>query len=306
MGKDELAKLSGRPQHSPYRLGRMYAFRVFVPFEPVYQEDLWSRVITELPDTDLPDGIRLRREETGYGTEVDVRSEDPSTAKQEAIRLVEDFLTVLAAWNCAFQVRIGGVRSEIIERPVGIIFGESHVEAIARRGDLKTESALYRRREQLPQYVRNCLDLNYLLVLSARPANRWLLAATGLEALAVGNLGNQATVSERLTKAERRTVRADLQLVLAGAGLGDFNERIVDRLFSTTEGRVADHIFDFLACIGIDVVPADEINRWWRGRGTLAHGGPVEIDRGSLQQLVDIFQKALRRTAGAEPIPKDG
>lgn len=280
----------------------MYAFQVLVPFEPVYQQNLWSSVISELPDAELPNGVRLRHVGTEYWTEVNLRGADPAEAKVAAIHVVEDFLVVLAAWNCAFQVRTGGVRAEIVNRPAGVVFVESRVEAVARRGDLTVESALYERREHLPQYVRNCLDLNYLLVLSARPTNQWILAATGLEALAVGKLGNQETVSDRLSDSQRHQLKSALQPILENVELETLGSRIVNRLFTTTTGRVADHVYEFLIGVGIDEVPADEINRWWRARGTLAHGGAVDVDLSSLQRLVDVFQKALRRTAGAESI----
>lgn len=280
----------------------MPRFSVFVPFEPVPQEDLRSRVINELPDTDLPHGIILRRSETEYSTELEISTDDPYTAKLEAIRLVEDFLAVLAAWNCAFQVRIAGVRSQVVERSHDVVFIESHVEAIARRGDLTTETALFERQGELSEHVRSCLELNYLLVLSSRPANRWLLAATGLEALAVGAMGAQPTVSKMLTTRERGTFRPDLQSVLSEAGLGEVSDRIIDRVFGTTQNRVADHMHAFLASVGINDLPSDVIAEWWRKRSKIAHGEAVDLDPDSLRWLIDVFQRALRRAAGAEAI----
>lgn len=282
----------------------MSRFHVFVPFEPVPQEDLGSRVISELPDTDLPDGITLRRSETEYLIEFEIASDDPHMAKLEAIRLVEEFLAVLAAWNCAFQIRIAGIRAQVVERSQGTAFIESHVEAIARRGDLTIETSLFERRGRLPDHVRSCLELNYLLVLSSRPANRWLLAATGLEALAVGALGNQPTVSNMLTPQERRALTPNLRSVLSGAGLSEVDSRIIERVFGTTQNRVADHVHAFLASVSVSDVRLEEIEDWWRKRGRIAHGEAVDLDSDRLRQLIDVFQRALRRAAGVQPSPQ--
>lgn len=274
---------------------------MFVPFEPLPQEDLSSRVVSELPDTELPHGMTLRRGESEYSAACEISSDDPHAAKLEAIRLVEDFLSVLAAWNCAFQVRLAGIRAEVVEGAQGIGFIESHVDVIARRGDLTIESALFERRGELPDRVRSCLELNYLLVLSSRPPNRWLLAATGLEALAVGALGHQPTVSKMLTRQERRALRPDLRSFLSGAGLGEVSDRIIERVFGTTQNRVADHVHAFLASVGISDVPSDEIEEWWRKRSKIAHGEAVDLDPGRLRALIDVFQRALRQAAGVDP-----
>ena len=292
--------LVGPLRQTSCTLCSMAKFRVHVPFEPVLQEDLQSSVISGLPDTDLPHGITLRRNGETYTTEIEVLSQDPRTAKLDAIRLVEDFLAILAAWNCAFQVRISGIRAEVVERDQGIVFIESHFAAVAQRGDLVTEAALFERRHALPEYLKSCLELNYLLVLSSRPENRWLLAATGMEALAVGALGDQPRVSKMLTKQGKRELCSNLRSVLSAAGLGEVSDRVINSVFYTTRNRVPDHVQAFLSTVSIRDVPFDEIEEWWRKRGNIAHGQAVELDSRRLQQLIDVFQKALRRAAGAE------
>jgi len=277
----------------------MARFHVVVPFDAVPQEQLDSRVISELPDTELPYGITLRRHGTEYLTAFDISSDTPRTAKIEAIRLVEEFLVVLAAWNCAFQVRIGGVQAQVVEGGQGIAFLESHISAVASRGDLTTESALFERRRELPSYVANGLELNYLLVLSSRSANQWLLAATGLEALAVGAMGSQPKVTDNITPHARRALRSGLRPILADAGLGDLSDRVIERMLGTTQNRVSEHIGAFLTGVGVDI-PPEEIETWWRKRSRVAHGETVNLDSGSLQRLVDAFQRALRRTAGVK------
>jgi hypothetical protein len=223
-------------------------------------------------------------------------------AKLGAIRLVEGFLAILAAWNCAFQVRISGIRAEVVERDEGVAFIESHVAAIARRGDLTTEAALFERRDALPEYVKSCLELNYLLVLSSRPENRWLLAVTGMEALAVGALGDQPRVSKMLTKQGKRELRSNLESVLSAAGLGEVRDRVLNSVFYTTQNRVPDHVQTFLSTVSIRDIPSDVIDEWWRTRGNIAHGQAIVLDPTRLQQLIDVFQKALRRAAGAEVV----
>lgn len=280
----------------------MAKFRVQVPFEPVSHEDLRSSVISELPDAELPQGMTLRRSGEAYVTEVEVSSQDPGTAKLDAIRLVEDFLAILAAWNCAFQVRISGIQAEVVESDQGIAFIESHVAAIARRGDLAAEAAVFERRDELPEYVKSCLELNYILVLSSRPENRWLLSVTGLEALAVGTLGDQPRVSTKLTKQGRRELRSKLESVLSAAGLDEVSDRVINSVFYTTQNRVPDHVQAFLSTVSIRDIASDDIDEWWRKRGNIAHGQAVVLDPTRLQQLIDVFQKALRRAAGAEEI----
>lgn len=278
----------------------MAKFRVHVPFEPVSQEDLQSSVISELPDTELPHDITLRRSGETYITEIEVSAHNPGAAKLDAIRLVEDFLAILAAWNCAFQARISGLRAEFVERDQEIVFIESHFAAVAQRGDLSIEAALFERRHELPEYVKSCLDLNYLVVLSSRPENRWLLAATGMEALAVGALGDQPRVSKMLTQQGKRELASNLQSVLSAAGLAEVSDRVINSVFYTTRNRVPDHVRAFLATVGISDVPFDEVEEWWLKRGKIAHGQAVHLDPRRLQHLIDVFQKALRRAAGAE------
>jgi hypothetical protein len=300
------------------RLFAVARFHVKVPFEPVVHETLDSRVFTRIPDTDLSVGIRIRRGDASYEAELEVDSDRPGTAKAIAMDRVERLLSVLASWNHAFQVRTGGVRSEVIEsggtasvrevRPglVAVadsdtVFMEDHLEAVAEKANLDAEDAFLQRYDDLPGYVRSCLELNYLLVLSTRPPNRWLLAATGLEALAIGAMGAQGTVAGRLTSGQTRELRAAVAVLADSAGIGDMGERMFQRVLSTTTGPVADHVHAYLHGLGIEDTSPPEISRWWRVRGAIAHGASIEIEQGELNRLITVFQTALRRTAGAEP-----
>lgn len=78
------------------------------------------------------------------------------------------------------------------------------------------------------------------------------------------------------------------------------SDRVINSVFYTTRNRVPDHVQAFLSTVSIRDVPFDEIEEWWRKRGNIAHGQAVELDSRRLQQLIDVFQKALRRAAGAE------
>lgn len=298
----------------------MPAFLVVVPFEPVIHETLDSRVFTNLPETELEIGIRIRSGESGYFAELEVQADRPGSAKAIAVDLVERLLAVLASWNHGFQVRIGGVRSELIDSgdsaivtqestgSVAVtasetIFLEEHLEAVVGKANLGAEDAFLQRYGALPEYIRSCLELNYLLVLSTRPPNRWLLAATGLEALAIGTIGPQDTVSGQLDSDRRRVLMEAVRAAAEAAHLPSMVDRIVQRVLGTTTGPVANHVHRYLTGLGIDSASPDDINRWWRTRGTLAHGGTVAIERGDLNHLINVLQVALRRTAGAEPIP---
>ena len=296
------------------------AFSVVVPFEPVLHETLDSRVFTNIPDTDLAAGIQIRRSESGYLAELQVDADRPGTAKAIAVDRVERLLAVLASWNHGFQVRIGGVRSEMFESggsgtaaevSPGVVavtasetlFLEEHLEAVVSKANLDAEDAFLQRYDGLPEYIRSCLELNYLLVLSTRLPNRWLLAATGLEALAVGTIGAQDTVTGRLDADQRRALMRAVRAAVEAVGLPEMRDRILGRVLGTTTGPVANHVHRYLAKLGIHHASPDDINRWWRTRGTLAHGGAVDIDLGDLNHLINVFQVALRRTARAEAIP---
>ena len=298
----------------------MTRFRVTVPFDPVVHEDLDSRVFTQLPDSDLAAGLAIRGGEDGYTAQIEVDAERPGAAKHAGVEGVERFLGVLAAWNHGFQIRIAGVRSERLDDPgratvertgpgtVAVtasdtLFIEDHVEAVVRKANLEVESDVLGRYGELPEYVRSCLELNYLLVLSTRPPNRWLLAAIGLEALTVGGAGPQQTVSGQLGPDKGRQLQELLRSALDGIGLGDLADKIVQRVQSTTLNRVADHVHGRLVTLGFSDISVDEINRWWRIRGALAHGDAIDIDQGDLNQLITVFQTALRRSVGAEQIP---
>ena len=190
---------------------------------------------------------------------------------------------MLASWNHGFQIRIGGVRSEVIDRAGSstaaeirpgsfavtasdTLFVEEHVQAVVGKANLDAEDAFLQRYEELPEYIRSCLELNYLLVVSTRPPNRWLLAATGLEALAVGTIGAEDTVSNRLDADGRRQLQGALEPAMAAVGLSDLGERVVQRVLSTTTGPVANHVDAYLRGVGIEDTSPTEINRWWRVR----------------------------------------
>src|SRR3954447_1901556 len=94
----------------------MAAFRVVVPFDPVIHETTESRTFTQLPDSELAGGVRVHRTDTGYSAELTVDAAGPGAAKVAGLATLERFLAVLAAWNYAFQIHIGGVRADPLER----------------------------------------------------------------------------------------------------------------------------------------------------------------------------------------------
>jgi hypothetical protein len=159
----------------------------------------------------------------------------------------------------------------------------------------------WRGHDDLPQALAACDAVVMPSVNDSYP--RWLLAATGLEALAVGTIGAQETVSGQLDADERRALIRAIGAAIETAGLPEMVDRVVQRVLGTATGPVADHVHRYLADHGIHDAPPADINRWWRTRGALAHGGAVDIDPGDLNHLITVFQVALRRTAGAEAIP---
>jgi hypothetical protein len=298
----------------------MTRFSVIVPFDPVVHENLDTRVFAQLPDSDLASGLVLRGGSDGYTLQLVVDAESPGAAKRAGLEAAERFFSVLATWNHGFQARFAGVRSERIEEPESgsvaqsapgvfavsasdTLFVEAHVEAVVRKANLEAEGDVFDRYANLPEYARSSLELNYLLVLSTRPPNRWLLAAIGLEALTVGAAGHQQTLASQLGPDKDRQLQAVLRTALHDLGLDDLADKVGQRVRSTPVNRVADHVRGHLARLGVTDATADQINRWWRIRSALAHGDAVDIDQGELNRLITVFQTALRRSVGAEQIP---
>jgi len=229
----------------------MLRFRVLVPFEPVIHETLDSRVFTNIPDSDLAGGLRIRGTDDGYIADLELQAVHPGAAKATAVQVVKSFLEVLASWSHGFQIQIGGVWCELVDNaePVplrhatpGVVaitasdtsFTENHVQAVVRKASLGPEDAFYRRLDELSKNLRNCLELNYLLVLSTSPPIRWLLAATGMEARALGTTEARQTVKSRLDVDQRRQLRREIRLVLDAVGLDELGERVVGRVLSST------------------------------------------------------------------------
>jgi len=115
----------------------------------VETKSLESRSFAQLPTYELAGEIHLRPDgdADGHVAELEVDADRPGSAKAAAVETIERFLAVLASWNYAFQVRIGGVRSEVVEGLGSVstqrsesgvlevtasdtIFVEGHVEAV--------------------------------------------------------------------------------------------------------------------------------------------------------------------------------
>ncbi|GAB3283333.1 hypothetical protein GCM10027449_26240 [Sinomonas notoginsengisoli] len=90
--------------------------------------------------------------------------------------------------------------------------------------------------------------------------------------------------------------------MLDAAGLGALTDRIFDSVRNTREAGAAAHIVAFLNSLGITDTTEDEVRHWWRARGQLAHGHSADLDPAKLDRLVAVFQRALRRAAGAEAV----
>jgi hypothetical protein len=136
-----------------------------------------------------------------------------------------------------------------------------------QKASLEAENEFFRRYAELPEYIRSCLELNYLVVVSTRPPNRWLLAATGLEALAVGTAGSQPTVAQRLRSTKRRQLQMGLRTLLTTVELDDLRERVSERVLTTTVGPVAEHIYTYCQGSACPMSPS---------RTSIVGGGPVE------------------------------
>ena len=160
--------------------------------------------------------------------------------------------------------------------------------------------------DELPPSVRNCLDLNYLLVISDRSAIRWLLAATGLEALAVGRLGDQPRLAGIVRPGSKPGLESKVGTALKEAGVESAEKRTrgSQRLLETTLEPVAVHVVQYLEMMAVDEVSVEDIARWWRIRSQIAHGSGASLDLSDLNRLLTCFQTALRREVGLE-VPPD-
>jgi hypothetical protein len=136
-------------------------------------------------------------------------------------------------------------------------------------------------------------------VISDRPQVRWLLAATGLEALTLGHLGRQPRLAGRLRPGAKRQLRQAIDALLRDAGVVDQadRDRAFPRLLDTTLEPLAGHVSRYLASADIEDVTVADLQRWWEIRGKIAHGSAVEIDDPDLNKLIGTFQAALRRAA---------
>lgn len=254
-----------------------------------------------------------------------VQAPNPGSAKAVAIKQVETLLKMLAASNDSFIVRVAGVTATRVEDggdPTSVVrtatgysvvvsdtvFVEEHVQLVKRKGSLAAEDDAVQRIMIWRRTLGIASISNYLMVLSDRPAVRWLLAATGLEALAVGRLGPQPQLVGLLDSSAKSGLRSGIQTALQDAGVNDAEpqKRAVEQLLRTTLEPVAAHVRRYLDVVEVPNVSVDEITLWWRTRGQIAHGSTVNTDVGELSRLITCFQTALRRELGIEPVPAGG
>jgi hypothetical protein len=202
----------------------------------------------------------------GYTAELRVIATHPRAAKADAVGQVEAFLKLLAAGNDGFRIVISGVCADrAADEPATAIgfavratetgFFEEHVGWSKREPVWLPRTRVLRRLDELPVYLRNCIDLNYLLVTSDRQPIRWLLAATGLEALAVGRLGAQPRLTELLKAGGKRDLRTAAESALQEAGVDDFEKRNrgIERLLGTTQKPLAVHVLRYLELLAVQM-----------------------------------------------------
>ncbi len=294
-------------------------FDVDVPVEPFVHTSVGSTIETVLPEVALESGLQIVRTGTDYSVSVQVSAANPRAAKVAAVARVEALLKVLAAWNDGFRVELSRVRAtRAVDESAGAaakrasdqeavdlsetLFVEEHLGVVKTKADLAAEDAALGRLDGLPAFVHNCLDLNYLVVISDRPPIRWLLAAVGLEALTIGRLGPQSRLAGQLTTASRQALQSATESALLRAGIGSAEKRNrgVERLLDTTLEPVAAHAIRYLTSLAVENASLDDVKRWWRIRGQIAHGSAVTVDLSDLNRLLMCFQAALRRELGLE------
>jgi hypothetical protein len=212
-------------------------FEVSVPFEPVEHHTLDTSVAAALPEGELMDGLSVTRGGGHYVARVEVISDHPRSAKEAAIRRAEDLLRLLAAWNDGFKVRFRDVSARQIStldneaEPVlaesdrrafaraDYGFAENHASVLKVKDSYIKERAWLQWLAELPAYVHDALELNYLVTTSDRPHTRFVLALTALEGLATGRLGSQPLIRDSLNEDQREVLRDRLRLCLVDLGL---------------------------------------------------------------------------------------
>lgn len=294
-------------------------YRVTVPFDAPVTETHESSIQSSISSVNFESMTIRSSGGAEYVAELDIQANDPTSAKNFAIVRVERLLKLLAASNDCFIVRPSLLRARQISESTkeGIpkindaapdakdaIFAEEQTRVLKIRGSLEAEGAVLDAYSRLDDYMQNCLDVNYLLVVADRKQVRWLLAVVGIEALTNGSLEAQPRISGQLNKGAKRNLRRGLTALLASAGISDakIQDRGCQRILDTMLYSTVTHIAYYLKNdAGIEDVTAEEIREWWETRGSIAHGASVEIDSGALNKLTEVFQTALRRKVGLEP-----
>src|SRR5437660_1670591 len=88
------------------------------------------------------------------------------------------------------------------------------------------------------------------------------------------------TAELKLEANGRRQLQEAIEGAVEAVDIAEFRERVVQRVLSTTTGPVANHVDGYLRGVGIEDTSPVDINRWWRVRGAIAHGGSVDIELG--------------------------
>ncbi|MCZ4100937.1 hypothetical protein [Streptomyces sp. H39-C1] len=295
-------------------------FRVRIPFDALIFESEETSVQSSIPEF-TAGNMSVRQPEPGeYCAAMEIGAATPVIAIHTAVVHTERLLKLLAASNDGFCIRWPLVKAELVDSPPAelsvnpegntevlasdVTFMRNHGGILKIKGHPAQEIAVLGRFDDLDQYVQDCLDINQLAVISDRPQVRWILAVTGLQALANGAIGPQRQLGDDLTKGAKRVFRMGLKSHFMQVGVSDdLQDRAHNQILRTTHTSVARHIHRYLSeSAGIHDVTESEINEWWLTRGKVAHGARVQIDPTVLNRLIINFQQALRKEAGLEEV----
>jgi hypothetical protein len=98
----------------------------------------------------------------------------------------------------------------------------------------------------------------------------------------------------------KTTLKDALETALQAAGIESAEQRNrgFQHLLATTLDPVATHVVKYLEQVAVQDVTVEDVGRWWRIRGQIAHGSDASVDLSDLNRLLTCFQAALRRESG--------
>ena len=290
-------------------------YEVIVPFKQLVYESMGSKVSTELPpNPTFLDEIIIVEKDNFWELNFDVDAENVLIAREKAVQIAEVVLSLFAINNDGFRVLESGVRSKKKE-PVKVKITKSgnrthvsfeleinltdHVSAVKTKGNLELEASYFSIKESWPLYLSNALNLNYLSVMSHKPAIKFILIVSALESLTYGRLGSiKSIIKTELSNEIYKTFIEKLISFLDDYDFSskEFKDRIKKHCLNTTTHSIPNHIITYLGTMDIKEYTLGDVKLWWKLRSDLSHGKKVKKEELYFEfgKLLQATQRAIR------------